>query len=143
MADQILSYILPNYNSTVLTNYEELGDLKKFNQNLYAPEEAYLADYGYFYVPSQCYTSQCNLHVYLHGCNGSVAHGGIKDHVVRSLGLLEHAVANDMIVLFPQVDFDPHPEEGYIDCWDTIGDTGPMYETNQGYMPSSLYKMIK
>lgn len=59
---------------------------------------------GYIFYPNQCYdgTTQCKVHIHLHGCFSSVRIGG--NHWGRwTLGLNDYAVTNDLIVVYPDV----------------------------------------
>lgn len=56
--------------------------------------------YGFIYVPDHCRANPCNLHIFFHGC-GQTA-GLYWTSVLDKTGLLEHASANNYVVIFPQ-----------------------------------------
>ena len=62
-------------------------------------------DHGFIYIPDACKEIECNFHIFLHGCGESAGadYEGfqIGSYVARATGILEHASANNMIVLFP------------------------------------------
>lgn len=60
-------------------------------------------EYGYVYYPTACTdgTKKCKVHIFMHGCGGFAARTAGQD-LVRFAGFLEHAAANDVIVVFPQ-----------------------------------------
>lgn len=136
IVDQYLSYILPNYDSTI-KDYSKHGDFLQFNQTEYISEidgqDAQMSDFGYVYVPKSCRKGGCNLHVFFHGCNESAKYFGYGDKIAKATGLLEHAVANDLIIMFPQVDHDLDAS-GFHMCWDSLGleYSGPYSQTNKG-----------
>ena len=58
---------------------------------------------GYVYVPERCGESgrQCRLHVSFHGCGANTDSVGFT--FIENSGILEAALAQDVVVLFPQV----------------------------------------
>lgn len=99
------------------------GELVEFDQRPYAAlaGSKTLAERGWLYVPASCApgaATRCRLHVVFHGCK----QGGsfVGDQFVRRSGYLEVAAANDVVVLFPQVEpsLQPLNPNG---CWDWWG----------------------
>lgn len=70
-----------------------------FDQSPFYLEDSKIFDYGMIYIPDACLNQSCDFHIHFHGCGESVA---LWDTLyARQTGILEHAAANDMIVLFP------------------------------------------
>lgn len=62
-----------------------------------------LAKFGYLYYPDACLQKECKLHMHLHGCAANEmgnTKGGIPTY-----GLLQYAITNDIIIIFPQAEF--------------------------------------
>jgi hypothetical protein len=59
---------------------------------------------GYVYVPDRCREPghQCRLHVSFHGCAANVDSLGLA--FIENSGILPAARAQDVVVLFPQVE---------------------------------------
>lgn len=86
----------------------------------------YMSPLGYVFYPTQCYdgTTQCKLHIHLHGCFSSVRTAG--EHYSWGFGFNDIAVANDLIVLYPDT---PSSFFNLGGCWDSWGYTGGNYLT--------------
>lgn len=72
-----------------------------------------MLEYGFIYVPNHCLRNKCKLHIFIHDCTMSA--GIYETLIIRKTGLLEHAAANNFVVLFPQ-NWDPDIEP-YHHCW--------------------------
>lgn len=89
---------------TRYNNWEDYGTLSQYDQFEFVDPEAqetgFSAYGGYYYVPHACQDKSCKVNVFLHGCLMSAENDG--DYFVRNWGFLEHAAANDIIMVFPQ-----------------------------------------
>ena len=118
--------------------------LVEFDQTPYSASSgsAALAEHGWLYVPSACKagaTAKCRLHVVFHGCKQGASFVG--DQFVKRAGYLEVAEANDIVLLFPQVEpsFQPLNPNG---CWDWWGYEGGAYATQAGPQVRAVRRMI-
>jgi hypothetical protein len=118
--------------------------------------ESYLADKGFLFVPKQCIDGQtsCKLHIAFHGC----AQGyGFKDkdtvnalysrawtHFVENAGLNEWADANDIVVLYPQVQTTTLGGNPF-GCWNFWGYGADYkdYPTRDGRQISAVWQMVE
>ncbi len=98
------------------------GAPEPFDQSRYAQPSAAMARTGYVYIPASCRSGsvRCRVHVVFHGCLQSATKVG--DHVYARLGYNGWADANNLIILYPQVDATsvPYNPNG---CWDWWGYT--------------------
>lgn len=104
------------------------GSILRFDQRRYARAASGMADTGYAYVPASCAQQVCRVHVAFHGCRQSVRE--IGDHFYAHAGYNEAADANNIIVLYPQVEpsyYYPYNPRG---CWDFWG-----YASNDPFTP--------
>lgn len=62
------------------------------------------ANWAGVYIPGKCHAapSTCKLHVHYHGCNMGVT-TWVKANIIKYGGFNDWALANDIIVLYPQV----------------------------------------
>lgn len=93
------------------------------------PAQASLANTWYAYVPDQCQSTECRLHVALHGCDQDPTIIGM-DFVLET-GYIEYAKANDMVILAPATInslLSPSNPQG---CWD-------WYEWRENTLPKKL-----
>ncbi|WP_295430778.1 hypothetical protein [uncultured Thiodictyon sp.] len=119
---------------------------KPFN----ALQNASMAKEGYIFVPKNCKQGRpCKLHVAFHGC----LQGGLTDRrsghsgnlYSKFAGYNEWAQANDIIVLYPQVE--PRSATGPMNpggCWDWWGQnyTHEGYHTRRGKQIRAVAQMI-
>eukprot|EP01029_Cantina_marsupialis_P027871 TRINITY_DN774109_c0_g1_i1.p1 TRINITY_DN774109_c0_g1~~TRINITY_DN774109_c0_g1_i1.p1 ORF type:complete len:333 (-),score=81.22 TRINITY_DN774109_c0_g1_i1:603-1601(-) len=127
--------------------YAKGSSLYKFNQSHYFPPTiagifASMDDEGYIYVPESCKrngsTSQeCAVHVALHGCEQY--HEKIGRTFVNHAGYLEHAEANDIIVIFPQAIANTLNPKGCYDFW---GFTGTTFASKFGVQPMTIMNIV-
>ena len=124
------------------------SDVKAFDQRLVFGkfsdipynelQNASMAREGYVFVPPACRDGrQCRLHVAFHGCR----QGGLTDHrpghsgnlFAKFAGYNEWAQANDIVVVYPQVQVRngtlASPPVNPRGCWDWWG----QYYTHAGY----------
>jgi len=129
---------------------QEGGRLVSFDQSEFtngSPGGISMADTGYAYVPRNCDTKSCRVHVAFHGCEQSAEAQGLA--FVRHAGYNRWADTNGMIVLYPQtvasyglggwpprLVFNPHG------CWDWWGYTTPDYHTRNGPQIRAIKAML-
>ncbi|CUH78283.1 hypothetical protein [Tropicibacter naphthalenivorans] len=143
------------------------GDLIRFEQKDFVPKslrEASMAEFGYAYIPSRVASGEAQalgVHIALHGCKQGYAYvdfiNGRADirnqppygtRYVTSTGYLEIAEANDLIVLFPQVDGgDDNAVQNPEGCWDWWGycsddPNNPDYYSRSAVQIQALYAML-
>ena len=120
------------------------ADLVEFDQRPYAAasgSEA-LAERGWVFIPAGCATggtAHCRLHVVFHGCKQGKSFVG--DRFVRRSGYLEVAAANDVVLLFPQIEpsYAPFNPQG---CWDWWGYEGDAYAVKAGPQMRAVRRMV-
>ncbi|WP_299017478.1 poly(3-hydroxybutyrate) depolymerase [uncultured Photobacterium sp.] len=120
-AQQILKHIYGNQKPAAK---RLSGELIEFDQSAFFDTPlTSMNDTAYVYVPKNCRTEQCRVHIAMHGCEQGVSVIGTT--YVKETGYLESADTNSTIVLFPQVKksmMNPMNPKG---CWDFWG-----YSTN-------------
>lgn len=146
--EAMLGHLLPSTASASSTQ----GRLLTFDQNEFVPllrrmwGTTSLDAAGYVYVPEQCTSRRCRVHVALHGCRQGTALVG--DTFARHAGYNAWAVAHDLIVLYPQVRpsepafyawWRPYNPRG---CWDWWGYTGTDYATKSGVQIATIVAMV-
>ena len=116
-----LPWIKYNGAAPLHLDWERYGNLYAINQNVVSDDNAKLLDYGFLYVPFVCRTNEkpCKFHIFFHGCKQSAILRGTE--IIRKSEIIEHAAANDVIVLFPQTN-DPDTANNaetayYPHCW--------------------------
>jgi len=115
------------------------GTLLTFDQREFAAASTSMAADAYAYIPRNCTTgTACRIHVAFHGCLQS--HKYVQDDFYGKTSYNDWADANDLIVLYPQVD-DMLPWNGN-GCWDWIGYTGPSYAFKSGPQMRAVHDMI-
>mmetsp|Transcript_502 Transcript_502/g.538 ORF Transcript_502/g.538 Transcript_502/m.538 type:complete len:287 (+) Transcript_502:128-988(+) len=133
-AGEILSLI---YGSLTPKTQQNLQNLVEFNQTAYGITNAGFADTGYKYIPANCKTKPCRIHMVLHGC--AMSYDYLGSVFIANAGYNEWAESNDIIIIYPQAqrwtDINPHA------CWDGFGLSGPDYALKSGIQMSILYKM--
>jgi poly(3-hydroxybutyrate) depolymerase len=122
----------------------ETGRLAAFDQRPFAEGNAYavsLSDTGYAYVPAECVTGRCRVHVAFHGCQQNADRVG--ERFVRDAGYNRWADANRLIVLYPQTIaryFYVYNPRG---CWDWWGYTGAEYATKAAPQIRAVMAMVE
>jgi len=98
-----------------------------------------IADDGYIYVPDSCRPSEdsCKLHIAFHGCRQGAEF--IGDRFAVNAGLNEWASANQIVVLYPQVESSLLNPQG---CWDWWGYTGSNYDQRSGKQIAGINAII-
>ncbi|KAG2392078.1 hypothetical protein C9374_013563 [Naegleria lovaniensis] len=127
-----------NYTSTVVT-----PDINN-NFHLFSQSNAYSAtsfdDYGYIYIPTGCKNGDaCRVHVAFHGC--LQGRSFVNDVFAQHAGYLEHAEANNIIFIFPQVKGISGNNNG---CWNWFGygSDHDLYATKQGEQMKAVRNML-
>jgi len=99
-----------------------------------------LSKTAYAYVPLDCETGSCQIHVAFHGCHQN--YDNIKDSFIKNTGYNAWAEGNRIIILYPQTmkSYLPNNPNG---CWDWWGYTGPKYHTKLGAQMKVVMKNIE
>ena len=94
-----------------------------------AGETAGLSGSAWLLVPPQCTAAEsgCGLHLVLHGCGQ--AHAQVDMQFINMGGYVPWAMANDIVLAFPQVE---PSAVNPLACWDWWGYTGGDYLTRSG-----------
>jgi hypothetical protein len=138
------------FNNNTSTGYKpyKASLLVEFDQTAFGANvsDNSMGDTGYVYIPPQCYSAKCHLHVHLHGCEQGKDYLGGSSYVSQT-GLNEWAEANNIVILYPQVapnalKFNP------LGCWDWFGynTKDPLnyleYGTKDGFEVQMVWQMI-
>ncbi|GLS28052.1 PHB depolymerase family esterase [Marinibactrum halimedae] len=135
------------YGDTKPPSEKATGKIIKFDQLEFVDSEyTSMSKHAYAYVPDQCYSQSCNLHVVFHGClQGADV---IGDQYYAGTGYNEIADTNNLVMLYPQV----HPSKGKPlnpqGCWDFWGyslpeESQPDYFTKEAPQIKAVTKMVK
>ena len=114
-----------------------------------ALQNASMAREGYVFIPEACKDGrQCKLHIAFHGCK----QGGTSDYrpghtgnlFAKYAGYNEWAKANDMLVLYPQIQARSLGPVNPRGCWDWWGQnyTHAGYHTRDGKQIKAVAQMI-
>lgn len=127
------------------------GELLRFDQRPFVDGQAIdagLADEAYVYVPQDCRSAVCRVHVAFHGCRQNAEQIGRR--FVEGAGYNAWADHNRIIVLYPQT----VPRRGLAlgswkwvynpsGCWDWWGYSGSAYATRDGLQIAAVRAMLK
>ena len=120
------------------------AELVEFDQRPYSAISGSdgLAERGWIFIPATCAAggaAHCRLHVVFHGCEQG--RSSIGDQFVRGSGYLELAAANDLVLLFPQIEpsYQPLNPKG---CWDWWGYEGDTYAVKAGPQMIAVRRMV-
>jgi hypothetical protein len=92
---------------------------------------ALMLPHAFAYVPQSCREGNaCGVHIAFHGCQQSADFVG--DAFAAGAGYNEWAEANELIVLYPQVDSSKFAPLNPNGCWDWWGYTDANYATRSG-----------
>jgi len=120
-AQRILKHIYGEMQPAVET---PSGDLVRFNQReFFSTDMTSMDDDAYVYIPQNCRTEQCRVHVALHGCRQGIS--VIGKTYIEQTGYMEAADNNNIVVLYPQVKKSSNNPMNPRGCWDFWG-----YSTN-------------
>ncbi|RNA00347.1 polyhydroxybutyrate depolymerase [Brachionus plicatilis] len=116
------------------------GTLVEFDQSEFAssPSTVSLDSAGYVYIPRQCETEECDLHISLHGClQGKYKLGNVY---AANTGYNQVADLNNFIILYPQAvnNFFSNPNG----CFDWWGYTDANYSNKEGKQIKAIKAMI-
>jgi poly(3-hydroxybutyrate) depolymerase len=139
-AGELLRHLLGGLSSPSKT---ASGRLVSFDQREFGDAYAMsMADAGYAYVPLECDTQPCKVHVAFHGCRQGAE--SVGERFVREAGYNRWADANRLIVLYPQAiaryawwTWNPRG------CWDWWGYTGSRYATKDGAQIRAVAAMVE
>ncbi|WP_322042430.1 PHB depolymerase family esterase [Paraburkholderia sp. J67] len=96
------------------------GELLDFDQTeFFKRERTGLSDVGHVYIPADCLTQTCRVHVVFHGCTQEDSRLG--DRFFTTTGYNELADSNRIVVLYPQIRTDARRNPK--GCWDFWGYT--------------------
>ncbi|WP_321900733.1 extracellular catalytic domain type 2 short-chain-length polyhydroxyalkanoate depolymerase [Paraburkholderia tropica] len=96
------------------------GELLDFDQTeFFQGGRTGLADVGHVYIPADCLTQTCRVHVVFHGCTQEDSRLG--DRFFTTTGYNQIADSNRIIVLYPQIRTDNRRNPK--GCWDFWGYT--------------------
>jgi len=140
----ILNQIYPGMKPPAETLSSEI---QPFDQSEFIDSDTTsMSDTAYVYVPEACQTDKsCPVHVVFHGCKQGAE--VIGDKYYGQTGYNKMAEANDLIMLYPQVqpsNASPLNPEG---CWDFWGysspnDPSPDFFSHNAPQLRAIYKMI-
>lgn len=129
-AQKILEHIYGKQNPAAK---KLTGELIEFDQgDFFNDPLTSMNDSAFVYVPKNCRTEQCKIHVAMHGCEQGVSE--INTAYIKETGYLEAADKNSTIVLYPQVKKSTTYPVNPNGCWDFWG-----YSTNN-LPPYNYYK---
>lgn len=96
------------------------GKIVAFNQKEFinSPRSS-MSDDAYLYVPKDCETESCRVHIAFHGCLQGAAQ--IGDRYYTTTGYNEIADTNKIIVLYPQAQISNPIPANPQGCWDFWG----------------------
>lgn len=113
------------------------GSFIEFDQRGFVGGHA-MAQTGWAYVPAACAsgTTDCRLHVALHGCKQNTADMG--EQFVRNTGYNRWADTNNIVVLYPQTGV-----TATNSCWDWWGYDSADYAKKSGPQMVAVHAMVK
>ena len=118
---------------------EVTREVRRFEQRSYG--DASLAEFGYVYIPEHCENEAgCRVHVFFHGCEQSADTVGTE--LVENSGFNRWAEANDIVVLYPQVEKSFAAPMNPLGCWDWWGYTGANYLDQSGAQLNAVKRMV-
>eukprot|EP00038_Savillea_parva_P007664 m.171727 g.171727 ORF g.171727 m.171727 type:complete len:422 (-) comp13412_c0_seq1:249-1514(-) len=107
----------------------------RFSQAKYIPKEsnpkkALLDTDAYLFAPPACRKAghTCKVHVHYHGC--AMSYRDVSLAYMLDNGLAAYAVANNMVIVYPQSQGKGNPVGDA--CFDWLGHTGENFDTKQG-----------
>jgi poly(3-hydroxybutyrate) depolymerase len=147
-AGQLLAHLL---GPLKLKSAQPEGQLLRFDQRPFfggKPVDASMADEGYVYIPKDCHSGGCRIHVAFHGCRQTTDEIGMR--FVTDAGYNAWADSNRIIVLYPQIRSRSGPALGSWKfvmnpkgCWDWWGYTGANYHTRDGVQIKGVAAMVE
>lgn len=135
LAGEILSHLYGTLDAPTTS----ARTVQQFDQRPFG--DASLADFGYVYIPASCESdSSCRVHVFFHGCEQSA--NTIGTTLVDNAGFNRWAEANEIVVLYPQVEKSLAAPMNPLGCWDWWGYTGKNYLEKTGPQLGAVRKMV-
>jgi poly(3-hydroxybutyrate) depolymerase/chitodextrinase len=124
-----------------------IGTFVEFDQREFITAGHGMGERGWVYVPQDCRTGSCRLHVVFHGCRQYpeyqyFAGTGLTTFgmtYVRNAGYNRWADTNRLVVLYPQAATAPGNPNG---CWDWWGYDDPDYAVKSGRQMAAVKRMI-
>lgn len=125
------------------------SEIMAFDQSEFIDaENTSMSDTAYVYAPAVCQTYRsCPVHVVLHGCEQGAAVIEPSDKYYAGTGYNQMAEANDIIMLYPQVQPSSDAPVNPKGCWDfwgysSPGSVDPDYFTRNAPQLRAIRKMI-
>jgi chitodextrinase len=123
------------------------GAFVEFDQREFIAPGHGMDERGWAYVPRDCQTGSCRLHVVFHGCKqypdyqyfSGTGMATFGTTYVRNAGYNRWADTNRIIVLYPQAATRPGNPAG---CWDWWGYDDPNYAVKSGRQMAAVKRMI-
>lgn len=142
-AYDMLSWLHPNEQLVKpASTYKPTGQTLRFDQTEFFPagsaSSILMDNFAYLYVPTNCLTQKCKLHIALHGClQGAYKIGTVY---VDNAGYNQVADLNNFVILYPQAisSILSNPNG----CWDWWGFTNANYATKQGLQMQAIRAMV-
>ncbi len=139
------------------------GELIEFNQTEFFGDELNsMAEKGFVYIPNQCKTEKCRIHIFFHGCQqgyGVVPKDAKNDNpehdnppykkigrtLVDTLGFNRIADSNNIVVLYPQLKKSTKPfnPRSCYDFWGYVDKEGLNYATKNGAQLGAVMRMVQ
>eukprot|EP01091_Cochliopodium_minus_P013123 TRINITY_DN4141_c0_g1_i1.p1 TRINITY_DN4141_c0_g1~~TRINITY_DN4141_c0_g1_i1.p1 ORF type:complete len:322 (+),score=58.01 TRINITY_DN4141_c0_g1_i1:1-966(+) len=138
-AGDSLKWVFGNLNPRN-TSINPVDNIVTFDQSYYtvvAPIGISMGKSGYLYVPKSCYTNQCRLLIFFHGCEMSQASD--PNAYDERTGYNYWAETNNIVILFPQIEKTTVNPNG---CWDWWGYTGTGFATKLGSQIAAVHNML-
>lgn len=146
-AGQLLTHLLGPLKPAVS---KPDGEIIAFDQRPYingSAIDASLAEEGYAFIPKDCQSGGCKVHVAFHGCRQGA--GEVGRRFVEGAGYNGWAANNRLIVLYPQATARNGLAFGSMKmilnpkgCWDWWGYSGNDYHTRNGVQIRAVRAMI-
>ncbi|WP_317932673.1 hypothetical protein [Halioxenophilus sp. WMMB6] len=145
-ATQLLKQLYPDLKPAKKDKHKLSGDIVTFDQAEFIDSDyTSMSEDAFVYIPAQCYQGGCRLHVAIHGC--LQGYKVIDDAYYTQTGYNPVADANNIVVLYPQVQ--PSSKEPFNPqgCWDFWGysqpdSAEPDYYSKQAPQLKALRAMI-
>ena len=139
-AEMLLHHLYPEPLKPASGDPHQDGTLVAFDQSEFfepTDKRVSLYDIGYLYVPTQCASEPCRLHVAFHGCKQNVS--SVHDDFIRDAGYNRWAATNNIVVLYPQATASAaNPNH----CWDFWGYSGASYAHRNGSQMRAVRTMV-
>ncbi|MEQ8822942.1 MAG: poly(3-hydroxybutyrate) depolymerase [Filomicrobium sp.] len=137
--DQIGAIFNHLYGSAKTPGGNATGRFVTFDQQAFAEDlrNVSLTPNAVVYIPRACQRGRCRVHVAFHGCQQN--RNSVEAAFIRDTGYARWADANDIVVLFPEVQKSPFNPMG---CWDWWGYSGRDYLTRDAPQIQAVRRML-